>query len=75
MPRDETIEYISYFPNHAKTKPLQNIWYFLRTFLVVRKSDAVIVGGGGLLYDNEDGQSFDRLLSQWKLRVRIVEFL
>ncbi|MDD2916542.1 MAG: polysaccharide pyruvyl transferase family protein [Candidatus Gracilibacteria bacterium] len=75
LPRDETIEYISYFPNHAKTKPLQNIWYFLRTFLVVRKSDAVIVGGGGLLYDNEDGQSFDRLLSQWKLRVRIVEFL
>lgn len=74
LPIDEAIEYVSYFPNQARTKPLRNLWYLLRTFLVIRKSDAVIVGGGGLLYDNEDGQSFDKLLSQWKLRVKIAEF-
>lgn len=74
LPDDEAIEYLHYFPDRSRTRPLQNIWYAIRTILTVRKSDAVIIGGGGLLYDNEEGQSFGNLLRQWKLRVRIAKF-
>lgn len=75
LPEDGAIEYLSYFPNHMRTKPLQNIWYAFRMIFAIHRSDAVIIGGGGLLYDNEEGQSFDKLLAPWKLRVRIIRFL
>ena len=38
------------------------------------KSDFIIIGGGGLLYDNEKDQSFQKLLFPWKLRVWIIKF-
>ncbi len=75
LPEDDAIEYLSYFPNHIRTKPLQNMWYAFQMIWAIYRSDAVIIGGGGLLYDNEEGQSFDRLLAPWKLRVRIIRFL
>lgn len=75
LPEDGTIVYVSYFPNRARTKPFQNVWYFIKTILTIRKSDYVIIGGGGLLYDNEEGQSLDKLLSQWRFRVKLVQFL
>ena len=71
---DPALEYVSYFPNRARTQPIKNIWYALQTFLHIRKSDVVIIGGGGLLYDNEDGQNFGALVWQWKFRVKIVQF-
>lgn len=74
LPDDPTIEYLSYFPHHLKTRPFHNVWYLIKTVLTIRKSDAVIIGGGGLLYDNEEGQSFEKLLRQWKLRVWLVKF-
>ncbi|HBB27090.1 TPA: hypothetical protein DCZ36_01160 [Candidatus Gracilibacteria bacterium] len=74
LPEDPMIEYLSYFPNHLKTRPIHNIWYLLQTILTIRSSDAIIVGGGGLLYDNEEGQSFEKIVRQWKLRVWLAKF-
>ena len=34
----------------------------------------IIIGGGGLLYDNEEGQDFNKLLRQWKFRVWLAKF-
>lgn len=73
LPDDPAIQYLSYFPNHLKKRPLRNIWYFSQTLLAIQRSDLVIIGGGGLLYDNEEGQSFENLLAQWKLRVWLVK--
>ena len=75
LPEDPSIEYLSYFPNNLRRHPLQNIWSFLRMIGTIHSSDVVIIGGGGLLYDNENDQSFDKLLNQWRLRVKIVHFL
>lgn len=74
LPEDPSVEYISYFPHRLKTRPIQNVWYLLQTIFIIRKSDVVIIGGGGLLYDNEEGQSFRNLLGQWKLRVWLAKF-
>lgn len=75
LPADSAIEYLPYFPHHARKRPLQNIWYFMKTVLAIRKSDFIIIGGGGLLYDNEEGQSFDNLLRQWNFRAWLANFL
>ncbi|MDD5377240.1 MAG: polysaccharide pyruvyl transferase family protein [Candidatus Gracilibacteria bacterium] len=74
LPEDSSIEYLSFFPHHLKKRPIRNIWYFLKTVLAIRRSDFIIVGGGGLLYDNEEGQSFEKLLKPWKLRVWLAKF-
>lgn len=74
LPDNSSLEYLSYFPHNLRKRPFSNIWYFLKTILAIRKSDYIIIGGGGLLYDNEEGQSFDTLLRQWKLRVWIAKF-
>lgn len=74
LPEDPSVEYVTYFPHRLKRRPFHNVWYLLKTILTVGKSDCVIIGGGGLLYDNEEGQDFGKLLRQWKFRVRLVNF-
>lgn len=74
LPKDPSIEYLCYFPHDIKKRPLQNVWYFIQTILTIRKSDYIIIGGGGLLYDNEEDQDFDKLLRPWKLRVWLAKF-
>jgi len=74
LPKDPNIKYVCYFPDHIRTRPIQNILAFFETLFAIYKSDRVIIGGGGLIYDNEEGQSFDRLLLQWHLRVWIAKF-
>lgn len=69
LPEDTSIEHLVYFPHHLKKRPFRNVWYLIQTILTVRRSDCIIVGGGGLLYDNEEGQSFDKLLRPWRFRV------
>ena len=54
--------------------PLRNIGYLLRMVGVIARSRIVVIGGGGLIYDNESGQSFHKLLTEWLIRVRIAKF-
>lgn len=74
LPEDPSIGYLSYFPSNLKKRPFQNIWYLLQTVLAIRSSDFIIIGGGGLLYDNEERQFFEKLVRQWKLRVWLAKF-
>jgi len=46
----------------------------LKTIFTIWKSDSIIIGGGGLLYDNEENQSLQKLLFPWKLRIEIIKF-
>ena len=74
LPKCSNIRYISYFPNHIKSRPFQNIVYLIQNILAIRSSDLIVIGGGGLIYDNESGQSFDRLLTKWKIRIWLADF-
>ncbi len=66
------MRYFSYFPNALRARFWANVGYFFRTFWEVFRSDLVVVGGGGILYDNE-GQSFFKQRMQWKFRVNAAK--
>ena len=69
LPEDSRISFFSYFPNKFRVRPLSNIAYFFRNCYELFRADLVIIGGGGLFYDNEAGQSFQKQLFEWHLRV------
>jgi len=68
LPIDPLIRTISYFPNHIRKHPLKNIQAFFQNIISIFHADAIIVGGGGMFYDTEFGQSFDGLRRIWSLR-------
>lgn len=68
VPRGWGVRYFSYFPNRLRARFWANVGYFFRTFWEVFRSDLVVVGGGGIFYDNE-GQSFFKQRVQWKFRI------
>lgn len=41
----DDIKFISYFPNHILKRPLQNIWYFIRSIISISRADILIIGG------------------------------
>lgn len=63
------IDYISYFPNNIKKRPLHNIWYLFRQSFAMAKHDMVMIGGGGIFFDNEPGITFSKIIFEWKLRL------
>lgn len=72
IPKDWNVRYPSYFPNRLRKRFWANVGYFFRTFWEVAIADLVVVGGGGILYDNE-GQSFFKQRLEWKFRVGIAK--
>lgn len=73
LKKSSRVVYRSYFPNAITKKPIANLlaaWFLIwDTF----RSSAVLIGGGGLIFDREAGKSFGRLINQWKLRVWIAK--
>jgi polysaccharide pyruvyl transferase WcaK-like protein len=69
---DTEIRYVSYFPNDIRHHFFRNIGYFFYNIWLIARSDVMIVGGGGILFDNEPGVSFGWLLWQWSLRISIA---
>ena len=69
---DPEIRYVSYFPNDIRHHFFRNIGYFFYNIGLIARSDVLIIGGGGILFDNEPDLSFGWLLWQWSLRVRIA---
>lgn len=68
LPReDRKIAFFSYFPNAFRQRPFANVGYFFRNALEIWRADLVIIGGGGLFYDNE-GQNFRKQVFEWKVR-------
>lgn len=66
------IKFISYFPNKILTRFLQNIWYFISNIITIYNSDVLIVGGGWIIFDNEPWVSFNNLLWQWFIRIKLA---
>ena len=63
-----------YFPCEIRSRPLANVGFFFRTVWEIFRSDLVVIGGGGIFYDNEAGQSFRRQVFGWSLRSRLARF-
>ena len=74
IPKDSLVSHISYFPSHLRSKPFQNIRAFFQNIQSIFQADLVIIGGGGLFYDSESGQSFRKLAWQWALRIGLAQF-
>lgn len=68
VPEDPQISTISYFPNAIRRHPLRNIVAFFQNVVSILRADLIVVGGGGMFYDTESGQSFDKLRREWGLR-------
>lgn len=69
MSDDTCLFFHHFFPHYLKKHPLKNIGYLLNTFSVIRKSELLIIGGGGIFYDHETGQSINKQLREWWIRV------
>lgn len=65
----ENITFFSFFPNNFKKKFFKNIFYFWKNAFEIATSDIVVIGGGGIFFDNEPGISFKKNLLEWKIRL------
>lgn len=61
--------HIRFFPNNFKKFPGKNIKYFFENIREIWRSDVIIIGGGGIFFDNEPGISFRKNLFEWWLRI------
>lgn len=73
VPSEWGIRYFSYFPNGFRRKPVSNVFFCLRTAWEIFRADLVVIGGGGIFYDNE-GQSFSKQVFEWRLRTGTARF-
>lgn len=73
VPEGFSVRYAPYFPSGLRKRPFANLKFLLDTVLAVRKSDLVVIGGGGIFYDNE-GQSFRKQVFEWGFRAALVRF-
>jgi len=73
LPSDPNVGMISYFPNAIRKHPLRNVVAFFQNISSIFRADLVVVGGGGIFYDTESGQSFDKLRREWGLRFFFIQ--
>lgn len=72
MISDPDIQYKSYFPNNIGKNPFWNIWYLIQNILAIWKADVLVIGWGGIIFDNEPGVSFGAVLWQWFMRIKLA---
>ncbi|MDD5213474.1 MAG: polysaccharide pyruvyl transferase family protein [Candidatus Gracilibacteria bacterium] len=72
---DSFVEYREYFPIGIKNPRniLRNIKNFITFSKIIKSSDKVVIGGGGIIYDLEI-QSVGNPLAQWLFRVKMAEY-
>lgn len=71
----EDVETVGYFPHALRRRPIANILTLFATIREIWRADMVVFGGGGLIYDNEPGQSYAKLRAEWLLRVWLARLL
>lgn len=69
------IKYYEYFPCNAKniTKIFRNIKNFFNFIRIIRRTDLVVIGGGGIFFDNESSW-VSHPLKQWLFRIKVCNF-
>lgn len=72
--KDDSIKYASYFPNNFGGEPVKNIGYFFKNIWLIAQADVVIIGWGGILFDNEPNVDFWALFMEWSFRVKIARW-
>jgi len=70
--KDPDIKTASYFPNNIGNSPFANIGYLIKNIYHIIRADVLIIGGGGIIFDNEPGISFASLIYQWFFRIKIA---
>lgn len=73
---DKNLEYLEYFPIWIKNpknifRNAKNYYHFIKT---IKWCDKVIIGGGGIFFDNETG-NYSNPLNQWLFRTEIIKML
>ena len=71
--KDKSVHMRSYFPSNICKYPFRNIRALWKMIFDIATSDLLIIGGGGLWYDNELGQNPHIQRLQWMLRVWIAK--
>lgn len=71
--KDRSVHMRPYFPSNIRKYPFHNIRALWKMFSDIVTSDLLIIGGGGLWYDNEVGQNPHIQRLQWMLRVWIAK--
>lgn len=74
--KKENVEYVEYFPIWIKNPKnlLRNIKNYLNYKKIVQKSDLIVVGWGGIIYDEEHQKTFNPL-NQWLFRTNYFKKL
>ncbi len=67
------IKYVPYFPYAIQRHPLQNIRNLFQNIRATWQADLVVIGGGGLFYDSEQGQNFCSQKWGWGIRLFIIQ--
>jgi polysaccharide pyruvyl transferase WcaK-like protein len=52
--QDDSIKWVTYFPHGLLRNPFANIWYLIKNIWLIIRADFIIIGGGGLIFDNEE---------------------
>ena len=73
---DSNVEYWEYFPIWIRNpknilRNLKNYYHFIKT---IKWCDKVVIGGGGIFFDNETG-NYSNPLNQWLFRTEIIKIL
>lgn len=73
---DKNIKYLEYFPIWIRNpknlwRNIKNYYHFIKT---IKWCDKVVIGGGGIFFDNETG-NYSNPLNQWLFRTEIIKIL
>ena len=71
--KDHLVHMRKYFPSNIRKHPLRNIVSLWKMLYDISTSDTLIIGGGGLWYDNESGQNSLIQRLQWLLRIWVAK--
>lgn len=72
LTRDPEVKFVSYFPNRIGEYFFKNIQFLIQNIWLIARADVLIIGGGGIIFDNEPGVSFLMLFLQWSFRIKLA---
>ncbi len=72
LTHDEDVRFVSYFPNKFGVYPFKNIKFLFQNIWLIAHADVLIIGWGGIIFDNEPGVPFWMVFAQWSFRVTIA---
>lgn len=72
LTRDPGVRFVSYFPNRIGEYFFKNLQFLIQNIWIIARADVLIIGGWGIIFDNEPGVSFWALFTQWSFRINLA---